>query len=289
MQEVRKASLLRKREEKLRIKINQALHRYPMISSKDKILLALSGGKDSIFLAYMLKKMGFDFEALFVDLEIGDYSKASQRISAEFCRQRNIPLHVVRARDRVHFSIEEKESLYPGQACSLCGSVKRKIFNEFALEKSFTVLLVAHNMDDEALFLFANNRRWDWSYLRKSLPVQEAKTGFVKRAKPLCFCREEEILLFMQDLSLEYWGGFCPYTRRHGLNRNQEILKAAESIDKDFIVQYYKNFLRNSSNFQFLPSEKVELKNCEVCGALTNGNICRVCRIAKGEWQHAKK
>ena len=68
--------------------------KYKLFNKKEKILVALSGGKDSTVVAYLLKKNGYNIEGFHIDLEIGEYSKKCRKAVEELCNDLGIKLHL---------------------------------------------------------------------------------------------------------------------------------------------------------------------------------------------------
>lgn len=271
--------------EKVRRKVSRAIRDFEMFTRKDKLLIALSGGKDSVTLLLVMRELNYTIEALYIDLGVPSFSEVSEKVVREICERENIPLHIVRAEQEKQISVQNVTQEYPSKECNICGTLKRQLFNRFALENRFDVLLVAHNLDDEAAMLFGNNRNWDFSYLRKSLPVLHGKPGFVKRAKPLCYVREEETKLYTRDLSLPVVSDSCPFSTGKSRRKYDEILEFSDERFTGFTETYYRSFLGNAALLQSLPEEQVTLQPCEECGELSATKLCRLCAVKQGLWR----
>ena len=73
--------------------VKKTISDYKLLDEKEKVLVALSGGKDSISVLYILKKLGYNVSALTIDLNIGDYTKKNVKTARAFCKEHNIDYH----------------------------------------------------------------------------------------------------------------------------------------------------------------------------------------------------
>lgn len=138
------------------------IEKYHMFQPKDHILIAVSGGKDSLSLWEILSRLGYTTTGLHIDLGIDErigYSKKSRFLTTKFATDRNLNYRIV------DFSADYGESIPAlsensrrgrGKPCSVCGLSKRHILNRYAFENGFNILATGHNLDDEVAILFGN-------------------------------------------------------------------------------------------------------------------------------------
>lgn len=271
--------------EKIKQKVNQAIKQFSMFNRQDRLLLAISGGKDSLGLASLLKDLNYSFSCLFIDLELGEFSlKSAEKVSL-FCKKLQLPMQKVSVREELGIDMQDVMAHYPKNACAACGSIKRKIFNRYALKNSFDVLVTGHQLDDEAFALFSNNFRWDFFYLKKSFPVSNSKDGFIKRGKPLCFCRENETGQYALEEGIDFITDKCPFSATNTRSFYKNIFIEFEKKYPHWLEEYYKNFLNQYALLNSIESDRAELKRCQLCGDLTAHEICRVCLIKNHDWK----
>ena len=272
-------------DKKIKHKLIKAVKEFDMFNRKHKILATLSGGKDSLSLAVMLKELNFNIEALFIDLRFGDYSKHCQHKIQKLCDDYKIPLNILNVKNEIGITVSQGAEKYSDNVCSVCGAFKRKIFNDFGMKNGFDVVVTGHHLDDEAVHLLADNLRWDWAYMKKGLPVKKAKKGFIKRAKPLCFIREKEIEEYAKLKQIDYVKNSCPFEKEISRRKFEKILSVFEETFPNMVVRYYKNFLRNRDFLNEFKEENLDLKPCKICGDYTNNHTCKVCLIKNGQWK----
>ena len=137
-----------------RKQVAEAIHHYRMLSRDEEVLVAVSGGKDSLALWDVLLEDGYRTAGLYLDLGIFEYSEESRAKCEAFAAARGQKLYVERVAEAVGAPIPEVQKVTRRPTCSACGLSKRYLMNRAALEHGFPVVATGHNLDDEAATLF---------------------------------------------------------------------------------------------------------------------------------------
>ena len=164
----------------------KAIDHFKMIARDDRVLVAVSGGKDSLAVWDLLIELGYQADGLYVGLGIGEYSDTSAEYARAFAAEHGLDLVEVGLRDQYGYDIPTAARATRRAPCSACGMTKRHIFDKAALEGGYTVLVTGHNLDDEAAVLFGNTLRWDVEYLARQLPVLQARRVSRRRSSRWC-------------------------------------------------------------------------------------------------------
>lgn len=255
-------------------KVRRTIERYKLLKPDEKILVVISGGKDSAVTAYVLKKLGYSIECLHINLGIGEYSEESEEHAKRQCELIGAKLHIVRIRELLGAGIGELKTRRP--TCSYCGITKRYIFNRFAYENGFDAVATGHNLDDEVSFIFSNIMHWNTDYLGKQGPLLPGEGRFVKKVKPLYELTEREVVYYALAVGLEYIVHECPHARGATTIEYKEILNAMEEKRPGTKINFIKGFLRKKHLFE---RELTKLKECKVCGMPAQGEKCSFCRV----------
>jgi tRNA(Ile)-lysidine synthase TilS/MesJ len=183
--------------------VDKFIEKYAMFTRQDKILVAVSGGKDSLGLWDILHRLGYPADGLYIGLGIDGgfgYSDQSRQFAERFSAERSLQLHVVEVEPTYGATIPELAVISNrghGKPCSVCGLSKRYIMNRVAHDGGYTVLATGHNLDDEAAVLMANTLNWAGGYLVRQAPVLPAsRPGLARKAKPLCRIYEREMAAY---------------------------------------------------------------------------------------------
>ncbi|GAB7023486.1 TIGR00269 family protein [Salidesulfovibrio brasiliensis] len=260
--------------------VETAIRRQKMFTHDERILVALSGGKDSLALMLELSLQGYDVTGLHIDLAIPNSSpKARAKVEA-FCQQHGLNLQVLEvAKEGLPIPAIKKHIKRP--VCSVCGKIKRHYFNRIAREGGFDALATGHNLDDEAARLFANTLRWDSGYLSDQGPTLPGEEGFIRKVKPLYRLTEFETANYAFMKGIEIHSDPCPYSGGASFTGHKKLLGELEHKSPGSKFSFYDNFLkRGRPAFKLLEKEQGDpLSPCDTCGSPTSLDKCGVCRI----------
>jgi tRNA(Ile)-lysidine synthase TilS/MesJ len=124
-----------------RNQVREAIRKYRMFTSDEPILVAVSGGKDSLALWDVLIGEGYRTTGLYLDLGIFDYSVESKARCERFAAARGVPLIVSAVRDAVGAPVPVIKEVTRRPPCSGCGLSKRYLMNRVALEHEIPVVV----------------------------------------------------------------------------------------------------------------------------------------------------
>ncbi len=264
----------------------KAISQFAMLEPGERVLVAVSGGKDSLALWDLLLELGYPTDGLYVGLGIGDYSDSSATYARAFAAERGLELVEVDLRETHGYDIPTGAKSAKRAPCSVCGISKRHVFDRAALDGGYDALATGHNLDDEAAVLFGNVLRWETEYLARQAPVLAARDGFPRKIKPLVRLGERETAAYCILRGIDYEVEECPMAVGNKHLGYKEALNAIETTSPGSKQQFYFGYLERASS-RFSPEETdgigdgVALSPCERCGAPTPGEVCAFCRLAE--------
>lgn len=258
----------------------ETIRRWKMFTREEPVLVAVSGGKDSLALWDVLVEAGYRTAGLYIDLGIFDYSRESRAKCEAFAAERGARLVVVRVAAEVGAGIPQVRDVTRRPACSACGLSKRYIMNHAALEGGFSAVATGHNLDDEAATLFGSTLRWDASALARQTPVLEAThPKLVRRVKPLFRLSERETAAYAFLRGIDYIVEECPFARGATSLTHKAVLNRLEDASPGAKASFFLNYLDRARHL-FQAGEAVDLRECARCGQTTTGEVCAFCRLA---------
>jgi uncharacterized protein (TIGR00269 family) len=269
--------------------VKNTIKRYKLIKNGDRVVLALSGGKDSLALLHILnnlrEEIGFELSALNIDLGIkkDDYSSKAVQISEKHCRELGVELEKVDMERDFGFTIDEifssKNVRRP--ICSSCGVIKRYVTNKVAVELGANSLATGHNLDDESTVLLSNYVKADIDLLVRSGPMLPSRgERMVSRIKPLYETSENETTLYNFFKGVQHLEQKCPYASGASTLRFKEAINTLEKERVGFKIGLVRSF--NKKIKPILAEHYNDSKDfylCEECGYPTSTKICSFCRL----------
>ncbi len=196
-----------KLSKKIMSKLGKTNAEFQLIEEGDKILVGLSGGKDSLTMIHAMKEQqrrapfNFDFVAVTISYGMGeDYSALSVH-----CKEYGIP-HIIK--DTSVFELAKEKIRKNSSSCSFFSRMRRGYLYSSAKELGCNKVALGHHMDDAAESFFMN-----FIYngqMRSLAPKYTAGNGLVV-IRPLIQMRERQLSAFVMDNELHAIGDeLCP-------------------------------------------------------------------------------
>lgn len=208
---------------------NKACVKYALLHDGDRILIALSGGKDSLMLTRLLAQRArifrphIEVEAVHVVMDNIPYDSDRTYLS-DFCQQLGIKLHLL------HTSFDE--STDPRKTrCFLCAWHRRKAIFEFAVANHFNKVALGHHQDDILVTLLMNMTfEGSLTSMPPILPLQHYPLSIIR---PLCLVRESMIADFAVAAGFHKQKVACPYEQTTNRSSMQSIFQQLEQINPE--------------------------------------------------------
>ena len=198
-------------EERIRRRFGKAMGQYHLIDDGDKILVGLSGGKDSLCLLEFLAKRSriarpqFSVEAIHVRMENIHYESDASYLQ-QFCDALGVPLHIV----TTSFEPSTKKP-----ACFLCSWQRRKQMFNLAQELGCNKIALGHHQDD-IIHTGLMNLTFEGQFSTMPALLRMRKMPLTV-IRPLCLCQEDDIRAYAQQQQYQKQIKQCPY--EHDTNR----------------------------------------------------------------------
>lgn len=264
----------------------RTIKKYNLINRKEHIMVAVSGGKDSLSLLHLLnrfalKKIEFKLSALLIDEGIKGYRDHTIKFAKEFCKKNKIKLEIVSYKDVTGKTLDSIKKQFPNTiACSMCGVLRRYLLNKRSRELGADKLATGHNLDDESQSIVMNMFRHNIALSARLGPITGMKRyrRFVPRIKPFYFLTEKEIATYA--FLNEAMTGFneCTYCIESNRFMIRDMLNDMESKYPGTKHSIVASFL------EMLPLLKEKYKNqeinsCKICGEPASSDTCNACKL----------
>jgi tRNA(Ile)-lysidine synthase TilS/MesJ len=210
---------------------------YGLIKEGDRVLVGLSGGKDSLTLVHSLKQIQrrapFDFEFEAVTVSYGMGENFDQLIA--HCKEHDIKHSIY---ETEIFDIAKDKIRTNSSFCSFFSRMRRGSLYTVAQEKGFNKLALGHHLDDAVESFFMN--MFYNGALRSMPPIYRADNGVVV-IRPLILCRERQLRAAAEENGMPTIGDeACPAMRfdvkmPHARAKTKEFVQKLEEDNKDIM------------------------------------------------------
>jgi uncharacterized protein (TIGR00269 family) len=255
-----------------------------MISPRDRVAVALSGGKDSTALLLLMKRLlplwqDVRLVAVTIDEGIAGYREETIHSAEQLTSHLGIEHHCISFSDLFGDSLDAFLKGRESQACSICGILRKKALIVGAGQAGATKLATGHNLDDEAQSVLMNVFRGDLSRLIRNSSV-DSSGKFIPRIKPLALISEKEIATYL--MLNDAWTELpeCPYTR-YALRREvRSMLSGFEYKHPGTMLHLMesKKKIERYCQGSVIPAA---LRSCRECGDPCSGELCQVCLLRR--------
>jgi len=284
-------------------KVVRTVKRYGMFVRGDRVVLAVSGGKDSVVLADVLGRLSrklrwVEFVGVTIDEGIrtqsGDYRAEALSLAKSVLDKYSIEHRIYTYKELFGATLPEfmRAGVYAGSACSVCGVLRRRALNIAARELGATKIATGHNKDDEAQTVLMNVLRGDLERMVRAGAAEGwgAKTvgggvdenevggvgGFVPRVKPLKRLYEREIAMYAYLRGYGFQSVECPFSQdtvRDAVREALNILSTRINGVHDALLNFEDKLLGR------LGSSTAHVRACRNCGEPTSPgrDLCKAC------------
>jgi len=250
---------------------------------EEHIVVAVSGGKDSLVTLHLLNEIyrehrAIRLTALSINEGIEGYRPLALRKVEKYCEEHDIPYRIVGFEecggvpmDRV---VNFKEEKTP---CAICGVFRRNCLNTGAKDLGATRLATGLNLDDTAQTILMNLTRGDIQRLIRLGPHRIIKPGLIPRIQPLRQIPEKESYLFALLEGIDFYAGECPYAKEAQRNIYRHIIEELEAKTPGTRHAILKTYDTLYEPLRALYPD-VKVNRCERCGEPTSGRLCKTCQ-----------
>jgi len=213
-------------EKEIRSLTGKAIHRYGLIQEGDRILVGVSGGKDSLSLLHLLhersKRVPIHYDLLPVYIDLG-FDSSRAEILKNFFKTKGLPYHM----EFTDIGIKANSSENRENPCFLCSWERRKCLFHVAHRFKCNKIALGHHKDDIIETLLLNI--FYSAEISTMLPVQSLFKGKITLIRPLALLEEKKIERFAREMGLPFGPGGCPSS---GKTKRKVVKDLIEMLSK---------------------------------------------------------
>ena len=253
-----------------------------MIQNGDFVGVAVSGGKDSLSLLHVLKKISeshnFKMIAITVDEGIPGYRNEALEIVRNFCNSLGVEQRSYAYKDLFDLILEESLELRENEkttSCSICGVLRRRAIDFGANDLNVDVIATGHNLDDVLQTFVINVLSGDTNKIGWMEPATSINK--MRKMKPFCEIYENEIVFYAFTNEIPFQSEQCPHMNEGIRTEIREFLNSLEDHHSGIKNSMYGSVMKliriaKEANYK-------QRRVCQKCGNQSTGEVCSVCTL----------
>src|SRR3989344_6073372 len=236
-------------------KVFKTIRNYKLIEEGDNIVCAISGGKDSLTLLFLLNKI--------------------------ISKRRDIKLNIYSYKEEFNYTLDELLKKTKVNSCTLCGVLRRYTLNKYAKKFKASKLATGHNLDDEAQSIIMNQMKHNIEISARLGPITGVlkNKGFIPRIKPLYFMTEKEVSIYSFLKKFTSTFAECPNSSDSYRSDIRDTLNSLEAKYVGIKYGIVNSFIEILPILKEKYKFKTVIKACSSCGEPCSSNKCKVCQF----------
>jgi uncharacterized protein (TIGR00269 family) len=266
----------------------EVIDEYKLIDPNELVVVALSGGKDSVLtlhiLADLMNELEFDLVAVSIDEGIGGYRSEGVEAARLNCESLGIELVEGSLKGEFGFDLDDLQGMYQS-SCIPCGVFRRQLLNKISHQLGADKLATGHNLDDEIQSFLMSLAKAELRRFYKFGPkLDRIHPDMVPRIKPLWKIHEKDVGIWAVLNNVEVHFAECPYSETSLRSKIKGHLNQLEEKRPGTKLSMLESF---SKSFKF-EKKDVKLGVCSLCGEPSSLNVCMACEMISEINDHIK-
>jgi uncharacterized protein (TIGR00269 family) len=253
-----------------------------MIVEGDRIAVALSGGKDSTALIYVLNKIlskrkDISIFAITIDEGIKGYREDTIKSARNISEKLDIDHTIVSFKEEYELDLDDMVAGKREAPCSFCGVFRKSLLNRTAKRLGATKVATGHDLDDDAQSIMMNYLKGDIERLGRFAP-RRLQPGLISRIKPLKDIPERETALYCMVHGFYAKMAECPYA---SLSFRSNVRDMLNNLENNFpgTKQLTMDGFNRISDLLADRYPPMRLSSCKLCKEPCVEDLCKACQL----------